>query len=97
MPYILHVDHKVIAASTLAATVSVAVVSSYKWWQLQKTVNARDNVYETARYLNEYLMFHYGQPNAVLKWDFGPKSAVDFPKRCAELCLEYVAEKVSSR
>ena len=39
------------------------------------------NLYETDRLLSEYLLFHYGLPEEVLPWDFGPRSALGFPVR----------------
>lgn len=95
MPYVFNVDHKIIAATTFAATASLAVFSSFKWWQVQKTLKSRDHVYETAHYLNEYLLFHYSRPEEILPWKFGPVSALEFPKRCAELCIKYFTEKVT--
>ena len=96
MPYIFDVDHKVIALSALAATTSVAIYSSYKWWQSERVLKSqqKDNVYETVRYLNEYLLFHYGQSSEILQWNFGPTSALEFPKRCAELCIKHFGDKV---
>ncbi len=32
-----------------------------------------------------------------MAYDFGPKSALDFPKRCADLCLEYKPVSGSGR
>jgi len=40
------------------------------------------NPYETSQLLNEYLLFHYGKPEEILPYDFGPKGALDFPARC---------------
>jgi len=40
------------------------------------------NPYETEQLLNEYLLFHYGTAEELLPFDFGPKSALDFPGRC---------------
>lgn len=41
------------------------------------------NPYESEQLLSEYLLFHYGRPEEVLPYDFGPKSALDFHARCA--------------
>ncbi|XP_059148233.1 uncharacterized protein LOC131935705 [Physella acuta] len=46
-------------------------------------------VYESKKVLSEYLAFHYGQPDELMPYDFGPKDALDFPKRCADLCLKH--------
>ena len=40
-----------------------------------------DNIYETRRLLDEYLLFHYGGPDEVLPWPFGPKEALGFAVR----------------
>jgi putative 4-mercaptohistidine N1-methyltranferase len=45
-------------------------------------------VYETERYLNEYLLFHYGEAADVLSWDFGPRDAAGFAARCVSDCIE---------
>lgn len=39
------------------------------------------NIYETQKLLDEYLLFHYGRPEEVLPWDFGPRAALGFPVR----------------
>ncbi len=39
------------------------------------------NIYETRRLLDEYLLFHYGQPAEVLPWEGGPREALGFPVR----------------
>ena len=39
------------------------------------------NPYESARLLAEYLQFHYGKPEEVLPYDFGPAAALNFAAR----------------
>ncbi len=39
------------------------------------------NLYETPRLVAEYLLFHYGRDADILPWDFGPASALGFPRR----------------
>lgn len=39
------------------------------------------DVYETDRYVGEYLLFHYGTPKEILPWESGPSEALDFPVR----------------
>lgn len=109
MSYAFHVDFKATAAGALAVTASVAAFSSYKWWQHQQmkkeggdeTVASKSaasddaNVYETSSYLNMFLLFHYGRPSDVIQWDYGPQSALEFPRRCAELCVKYAPKKVN--
>ncbi len=43
-----------------------------------------DNYYESNQVLQEYLLFHYGKPEELMPWSFGPKSGLDFPRRCLE-------------
>jgi putative 4-mercaptohistidine N1-methyltranferase len=38
-------------------------------------------IYETDRYVEEYLLFHYGSPQDLLPWSGGPLEALDFPRR----------------
>jgi putative 4-mercaptohistidine N1-methyltranferase len=54
-------------------------------------------VYESERYLNEYLLFHYGAAADVLAWDFGPKDAAGFAARCVSDCIEAEAVKPNAR
>ena len=88
MSTVLGLDHKVFAVTTVAVSTGVAVFSTYKWLS-ERRRNNEDNVYESEKLLNEYLVFHYGAPSEVLKWDFGPKDALEFPKRCADVCLKH--------
>lgn len=39
------------------------------------------DVYESDRYVGEYLLFHYGKAKEILPWEEGPMSALDFPVR----------------
>jgi len=43
--------------------------------------------YETERALSEYLLFHYGTPQQILPYPFGPIDALHFPVRCVSECL----------
>ena len=47
-----------------------------------------ENYYESNRAISEYLLFHYGPPDQVLPYGFGPTSALDYPVRCVEENLE---------
>jgi len=48
----------------------------------------KNSGYESARLLSEYLLFHYGAPREILPYDFGPRDALDFPRRCVTECLD---------
>ncbi len=40
------------------------------------------NTYESTDILHQYLFFHYGKPESVLPWQFGPRDALGYPRRC---------------
>ncbi len=46
------------------------------------------NIYETQRLLDEYLLFHYGRPQEVLPWSFGPWEALGFASRTVHELLD---------
>ncbi|KAK3093012.1 hypothetical protein FSP39_010014 [Pinctada imbricata] len=88
MPYVMGIDHRFIVIGAFSVSTGVAIFSTYKWLS-EKAKRKRDNVYESEKLLNEYLVFHYGAKDEILKYDFGPVKALDFPKRCADLCLKH--------
>ncbi len=47
-----------------------------------------ENLYESDELLQEYLLFHYGDPEEILPYPFGPKSALGFPRRSISECLD---------
>jgi putative 4-mercaptohistidine N1-methyltranferase len=46
------------------------------------TPAVNENPYETPRLVAEYLLFHYGSPEEILPWSFGPREALNFAVRC---------------
>ena len=94
MPLWFGFDHKNVVLGMLGVTSGVAIYSTYKLLSERKNRHLK-NVYESQKLLNEYLVFHYGSPNEILKYAFGPKESLDFPKRCAELCMKYFKGKAS--
>ena len=46
------------------------------------------NFYETNDALSEYLLFHYGTPEQILPPSGGPVSALHYPVRCVDECLD---------
>ena len=55
------------------------------------------NIYETDKLLAEYLLFHYGAPEEVLPYGFGPREALGYPERCVSECLDVRALPKSAR
>lgn len=42
-------------------------------------------IYESSKAVDEYLLFHYAEPNVLMPYAFGPHGGTRFPQRCAEL------------
>lgn len=53
-----------------------------------------DNIYETRRLLDEYLLFHYGSATEILPWNFGPRGALGFAVRTV---TELIAPEMKGR
>lgn len=53
--------------------------------------------YETEKLLNEYLLFHYGTPEEILPYPYGPRDATDFPVRCVSECVDTSRLKSGAR
>ena len=47
------------------------------------------NPYEAQKVVDEYLAFHYCLAEEYVEYPFVPKEILDFPKRCAELCIKH--------
>lgn len=53
--------------------------------------------YESDKFLNEYLLFHYGAPTEILPYTFGPHDALNFPVRCAQFCTDGIHVESEAR
>ena len=53
----------------------------------------RSNPYETDRYLEEYLLFHYGKPADLCPFDFISRDLFRFHERLRKECLRPVASR----
>ena len=49
------------------------------------------NPYESDRLLGEYLLFHYGRPEEVMPYPFGPVGGLDFAVRAVTECIAPVS------
>eukprot|EP00762_Andalucia_godoyi_P002716 ANDGO_03357.mRNA.1 Hercynine oxygenase len=54
----------------------------------QSTKEQDENIYETQKLVDEYMLFHYGSDDDIMPYPFGPKSALQFPKRCGDLLVQ---------
>ena len=45
------------------------------------------NIYESDKLLAEYLLFHYGSAEEILPYEFGPRTALEYPARCVSECV----------
>lgn len=52
----------------------------------------KDNIYETRRLLDEYLLFHYGSNEEIMPWTFRLEDAMGFPVRTVQELLDPSAE-----
>ena len=91
------VDFKYSMVACGVCASGVALYSAYKFGKHDSEERKnKQNVYETEKSVNEYLVFHYGSHSDILKWNFGPKDAFDFPRKCAELCCKMAPKKVGT-
>lgn len=57
----------------------------------------KSNTYESKRYLDEYLLFHYGKPSQLCPWPGVAREALDFHARLVrEVLLPLSKRKISS-
>lgn len=54
-------------------------------------------VYESDESLNQYLAMHFATISQTFAFGVGPRHALDFPKRCADLCREFAIKIGSGR
>lgn len=50
------------------------------------------NLYETDRYLSEYLLFHFAEPQQILPWADGPQASLGFTRRTVQAGLRHLVE-----
>ena len=60
---------------------------------VRSTTASGSAVYESKRAVDEYLLFHYGKASDQMMYNSGPRSALQFPERCAALCSDFSQEK----
>lgn len=90
---IMGINQKYVTFAALSASAGIAVYSFMKSRSVlqdqKKPLSSGSEIYESEKLLGEYLVFHFGTPEQLIPYPFGPKDALDFPKRCAELCLKH--------
>lgn len=57
---------------------------------VRSTAASGSTVYESQRAVDEYLQMHFGKLEEVCPYGFGPKDALDFPDRCADVVASAV-------
>ena len=55
------------------------------------------SVYETKKAIDEYVQFHFGSPTDVLPYRDGPREALRFTQRCADLCAKHCKSVTSGK
>ena len=86
-------EKNLVIASASAFSASALTFLAYRY--LSSRCEAKENVYETEKLIGEYLIFHFGKPDELLPYGFGPSESLDFPKRCALECVKYTEVSTS--
>jgi protein-L-isoaspartate O-methyltransferase len=60
---------------------------------VRSTAASGSMVYESARAVSEYLLFHFGESNLLMPYNFGPVEATNFPSRVANICNSFSRSK----
>ena len=86
MPLWFNVDHRFLVLGAFGVNAGISLYLTCKL-RSERSRRQLENVYESTKLVNEYLVFHFGSPSEILRYDFGPQNSLDFPKRCADLCI----------
>jgi putative 4-mercaptohistidine N1-methyltranferase len=60
---------------------------------VRSTASSGSQVYESERAVSEYLLFHFGADSDMMPYKQGPKEALNFPQRLAELGAAHASNK----
>ena len=58
-------------------------------WMKKTTKPKKTNPYETQLMIDLYLGFHYAPSDQYITFSCVPKNALEFPSRCAALCMKH--------
>jgi putative 4-mercaptohistidine N1-methyltranferase len=59
---------------------------------VRSTASSGSQVYESSRAVSEYLLFHYGDDRDMMPYSFGPKDALGFTQRLADLGKDHSSQ-----
>lgn len=80
-----------------SAVILVGGYALHRLWRqhrmLEETESSKESVYETQRALNEYLHFHYGEPQVQYLCIANTAAVQNFPRRCAEECIKHFTQQ----
>jgi putative 4-mercaptohistidine N1-methyltranferase len=62
---------------------------------VRSTAASGSQIYESSRAVSEYIQFHFGEPTDLMPYSFGPKDALNFPQRTADICKKYAGKQSS--
>jgi SAM-dependent methyltransferase len=79
------------------AGVGAGILGGGLYWLIKKMKKEPSNPYEAERINHVYMAFHYTPAEEYLAHQSGPKTALDFPLRCAQLCVKHCQEGVLKR
>jgi hypothetical protein len=60
-------------AGVLATGASLALVRAIQQRQASLRLLTGSQIYETEKAVREYLLMHFGTPDEICQWEFGPK------------------------
>lgn len=86
-------EHKTtLAAGLIGVAIGFGLsVLARRWSKSVPVVDVKkQNVYETKALVDWYLMMHFGSEQVLCPYEYGPKKALNFPRRCATLCVDLV-------
>jgi SAM-dependent methyltransferase len=82
---------------SLLAGLGAGVLCGGAYWLWKKLKTEPTNPYEEGRMNHVYMAFHYTPAEEYLAHSSGPATALDFPRRCAQLCSKHHQEGVLKR
>ncbi|XP_068731583.1 uncharacterized protein [Montipora capricornis] len=91
-------ERSILVASACAVSASALTYIACRY--LSKEGSVREETSEahdgTETFLGRYLIQHYGRPDELLPYGFGPVDSLGFPARCARECIKHTEDTAPS-
>ena len=80
----------VICGTVVSGLAGVIGFSALLWkWLKYRNCHKRDESEWTEEMLDEWVAYHYCPSNEYVPFNCVPKEAMDFPLKCAQLCIRH--------